>query len=207
MFENGSPYREALGERFGDLHPRLREYFDAMPEGAVGTGSGTFDVVGTKKWWLWPILRVLQHRGVVPSGHHTDVAFRVTNRETHARRTGERTLLINGVAWTMRDSVRRIASGRIVDTIGKPATVAASFDVLTVDGALHLTSVSVGVRCGRLRIRLPRCIAPRVHLIERLDEGRKQQHVSLRMHMPFIGQIYEYAGFFDYTVATQGEAA
>ncbi|WP_246878772.1 hypothetical protein [Microbacterium sp. BLY] len=42
-----SPYARALGERIADLHPRLRTYFQAVPEGMVGVGIGTFQRVGT----------------------------------------------------------------------------------------------------------------------------------------------------------------
>ena len=44
-----SPYARALGERIDDLHPRLRAYFEAIPDGAVGIGEGVLqgqDVAG-----------------------------------------------------------------------------------------------------------------------------------------------------------------
>ena len=44
-----SPYQAALGERLHELHPSLRRYFSAIPEGCIGIGEGVFAEFGTPR--------------------------------------------------------------------------------------------------------------------------------------------------------------
>lgn len=198
--EPQSPYARALGERLDDLHPRLRTYFEVIPDGSVGIGDGVFDRVGTPRRWLWPILRVLERRGVAAAGWEHDVPFRVENRTIASRAIGERTFHLARGPWVMHDAVALTRHGRVVDELGEPGLVAACFDVETRDGALELTSRAVGVRIGRLRVRIPRLLSPVVRLIERFDDTADRQQVSVTIDAPIIGRIYEYRGSFRYRI-------
>ncbi|PRB16502.1 DUF4166 domain-containing protein [Microbacterium sp. MYb62] len=200
-----SPYARALGERIDDLHPRLRAYFEAIPDGAVGIGEGVFQRVGTPRRWLWPLLRVLERRGVVAAVWERDVPFRVENRTIASRAIGERTFHLAHGPWVMRDAVALTRHGRVVDELGEPGLVAACFDVETHDGALRLTSVAVGLRLGRLRLRVPRPLAPVVRLTERFDDARDRQVVTLTIDAPVLGRVYEYRGDFRYRIQHPGE--
>ena len=200
-----SPYARALGERLDDLHPRLRSYFRAIPDGSVGVGEGVFERVGTPRRWLWPFLRMLERRGVVPSGWEHDVPFRVENRTIASRAIGERTFHLARGPWVMHDVVALTRHGRVVDELGAPGLVAACFDVETRAGALHLTSRAVGVRLGRLRVRIPRLLSPVVRLIERFDDTVDRQHVIVTIDAPIIGRVYEYRGHFHYRVESSSE--
>ncbi|MFK3678458.1 DUF4166 domain-containing protein [Microbacterium sp. NPDC090218] len=195
-----SPYARALGERIDDLHPRLRTYFAAIPDGAVGIGEGVFQRVGTPRRWLWPLLRLLERRGVVAAGWERDVPFRVENRTIASRAIGERTFHFARGAWVMRDAVALTQHGRVVDELGEPGLIAVCFDVETNRGALRLTSRAVGVRLGRFRVRIPRPIAPVVRLTERFDDALDRQRVSLTVDAPLIGRVYEYRGDFRYRI-------
>lgn len=195
-----SPYARALGERIDDLHPRLRTYFAAIPEGAVGVGEGVFDRVGTPRRWLWPLLRLLERRGVVAAAWERDVPFRVENRTVASRAIGERTFDLARGPWVMRDAAALTRHGRIVDELGEPGLLAACFDVETHDGALRLTSNAVGVRLGRLRLRVPRPLSPTIRLTEHFDDARDSQCVTLTVHLPVIGRVYEYRGRFRYRI-------
>lgn len=195
-----SPYARALGERIDELHPRLRAYFSAVPDGAVGIGEGVFHVVGTPRRWLWPVLRVLERRGVVAAVWERDVPFRVENRTIASRAIGERTFRFTRGPWVMRDAVALTRHGRVLDELGEPGLIAACFDVDVRDGALHLTSRAVGVRLGRLRMRIPRLIAPVVRLTERFDDAIDRQQVALTIDAPLLGRVYEYRGDFEYRV-------
>ena len=198
-----SPYAAALGPRVDELHPRLRRYFAAIPHGAVGVGRGTFERVGCRnpvvRALLGPVLRVLQRHGAVYAGWAESVPFTVRNRDG-AGRSAERTLHLPDGDWTMRDRVRTLPRGRIVDRLGHPGVLAAVFDVTTSDGALELRSTRVGARLGRLRIRFPRCIAPRIRLVESADEDNGLQRVALTVDVPLLGRIHEYAGTFRYDI-------
>lgn len=195
-----SPYRRAIGARESELHPVLRTYFSAIPAGHVGIGEGVFVRAGTPRRWLWPFLRPLDKRGVVFAGWEQDVPFRVVNRTVAFRAIAEREFQRPGGTWVMQDAVALGRYGRIVDELGEPGTIAASFDVDVRGGALLLTSVRVGVRWRGMRMRLPRLLSPIVRLVERFDDERGQQHVSLTVDAPLIGRVYEYEGWFDYRI-------
>lgn len=195
-----SPYARAIGERTKLLHPTLQQYFAALPADHVGIGDGVFHRVGTPRRWLWPFLRPLQSRGVVFAGWEHNVPFRITNRLVAGRATGERVFLLPSGAWTMRDAVALKPHGRIVDELGEPATVAASFEIAVEDEALRMTSRAVGIRLGRLRLRLPRLISPVVRLNEQFDDDIQRQRVDVTIDVPFLGRVYEYAGDFTYRI-------
>ena len=201
-----SPYARALGERANDLHPRLRAYFQAVPDGAVGMGEGVFRRVGTPRRWLWPALRMLERRGVVAACWEQDVPFRIENRTIASRALGEREFRLSRGPFMMRDAVVATAHGRVVDELGEPGLIAASFDVEVQDGGLRLTSRAVGVRLGRLRLTVPAFVRPRVRLWERFDDAAERQRVSLTIDMPLLGRVYEYDGDFTYRIEHQ-EAA
>ncbi|WP_052680371.1 DUF4166 domain-containing protein [Microbacterium azadirachtae] len=198
-----SPYAAALGPRVDELHPHLGRYFAAIPRGGVGVGRGTFERVGCRnpvvRALLGPVLRVLQRHGAVYGGWAEDVPFTVRNRDGEGR-SAERTLHLPDADWTMRDRVRTLQHGRIVDRLGRPGVLAAVFDVTTSEGTLELRSTRVGVRLGRLRIRFPRCIAPRIRLVESADEDNGLQRVALTVDVPLLGRIHEYAGTFRYDI-------
>lgn len=195
-----SPYARALGERIDELHPRLRAYVTAIPEGRVGVGDGVFDVVGTPRRWLWPILRMLGRRGVIAACDERDVPFRIENRTIASRAIAERTFRLASGDWTMHDAVALTRHGRVVDELGEPGLIAACFDVDVRDGGLLLTSRAVGIRLGRLRLRLPRLLSPVVRLFERYDEDIERQRVDLTIDAPVLGRLYEYRGTFDYRI-------
>ncbi|WP_407360203.1 DUF4166 domain-containing protein [Microbacterium sp. LBN7] len=200
-----SPYARALGERLDDLHPRLRTYFRAIPDGAVGIGEGVFERVGTPRRWLWPILRLLERRGVVAACWERDIPFRIENRTIASRAIGERTFHLARGPWVMHDAVALTRHGRVVDELGEPGLIAACFDVRAHDGALELTSRAVGFRLGRLRVRLPRFLSPVVRLTERFDDAVDRQFVSVSIDAPVIGRVYEYRGHFQYRIETVAE--
>ncbi|KJL24833.1 hypothetical protein RN51_00983 [Microbacterium oxydans] len=195
-----SPYARALGERIDELHPRLRLYFEAIPDGATGIGEGVFERVGTPRRWLWPILQLLERRGVVAAGWHHDVPFRVENRTIASRALSERTFHFARGTWVMRDAVALTPHGRVVDELGEPGLLAACFDVDVRQGALHLTSRAVGLRLGHLRVRIPRPVAPVIRLTERFDETLDRQRMALTVDAPLFGRLYEYRGDFAYRI-------
>ena len=195
-----SPYARALGDRIHELHPALRTYFQAIPDGGVGVGEGVLRRIGTPRRWLWPFLRPLERRGVIAACWESDVPFRVENRTIATRAIGEREFHLARGAWTMRDAVALTGHGRVVDELGEPGLIVACFEIDVQGGALALTSRAVGVRLGRLRIRVPRLLSPVVRLTERFDDVTGRQHVDLTITAPVIGRAYEYNGDFTYRI-------
>lgn len=209
-----SPYEAMLGERIHELHHSLRRYFSAIPQGYIGVGEGVFAEFGTPRRWLWPILRVLQSRGVLYAGHARSARFRVINRTVAipgsdiGAAVARREIDLPGATWVMVDSVV-LAGGNtgthptVVDRLGDPHTVSARFSAEVRDGALSMTSVQAGLVFGRLRIRLPRWCAPVVNLTEAYDPVSGLQRISLTLRAPLIGQIYEYRGHFSYGIVKE----
>ncbi|WP_309068831.1 DUF4166 domain-containing protein [Microbacterium sp.] len=201
---SASPYERALGGRITELHPTLQRYFASLPDGHVGRGEGVFDRAGSTHGWLRPVLWLLQPFGAVYAGAETAVPFRISNRLARGRVASERRFGFVRGEWIMRDSVGINRHGRLVDEVGAPAVVVASFDLDVRDGALLLTSRAVGIRVGRLRLRLPRVVAPVVRLREAFDERSGEQAVRVSIDAPVIGRIYEYRGRFRYRIEEVG---
>ncbi|MGF6823156.1 hypothetical protein M2317_002067 [Microbacterium sp. ZKA21] len=195
-----SPYARALGTRLSLLDPPTQRYFQAVPEGHVGIGEGVFERVGTRRRWLLPLMRRLQRRGIVVAGWYTDVPFRIENRTIAGRAISERTLLLPTGNWVMRDAVALKPHGRLVDELGEPPLVAASFDVATDAGALRLTSRAIGLRLGRFRPRVSGRLIPRIRLREGLEADTGDQRIELTIDAPLIGRLYEYSGTFRYRI-------
>ena len=74
-----SPWELALRGRLRQLDPALVDYFSTIPAGRVGRGSGTFDVVGTPRRWLWPVFGVLGRAAIAFPVWERDVPFEVVN--------------------------------------------------------------------------------------------------------------------------------
>lgn len=84
-----SPYQLTTPPHVLDrLHPRLHAYFGPVPPGSVGRGEGLFDVVGTPRRWLWPVLAWLARDGIVFPVWERAVPFTVENRPARVGRGG-----------------------------------------------------------------------------------------------------------------------
>lgn len=201
-----SPYERVLGGAMHELHPRLRAYFTAIPPGHVGYGRGTFDVVGTPRRVLWPVLAILGRLGVAFPVHEFYVPFSVENRQAGPASVGAmRRFGLHGGTRMMWD-VMHETRGRLVDVLGRGGRIRAAFDATVIDGALELRSTSVGVLFGPLRLRMPSALAPRVRLVEQFDDETQSQHVDVTLDAPLLGRLYEYSGSFTYEVRPE-EAA
>lgn len=190
-----SPWRLALGPRLAELDPALASYFSAIPAGSAGRGSGEFDIVGTPRRWLWPVLAVLGRAGVAFPVWERDVPFEVRNEPEDAAVRATLTFRFRRGARVMRHMIRMTPDG-LVDVLGTHGRLEARLAARPVDGRLELASTGTVLRIGRLRVPIP--FAPHVRLVERRDGDR--QRVELTLTAPVIGRIYEYAGSFDYRI-------
>lgn len=195
MTTSDSPWRAALGARHDELDPALRRYFDTIPEGSVGRGSGVFSTVGTPRRWLWPFLAVLGRAGIVFPVWERDVSFEIVNRPTRRGLESIRTFRFASGTRVMADEVRW-HRGRLLQGLGSPAFLIVELDASVADGALELRSQRTALRIGRRSFWLP--IAPSVRLGK--HRAGERQHVRLILEAPLIGRIYEYEGEFDYRV-------
>jgi hypothetical protein len=190
-----SPWELALRDSLRRLDPALADYFSTIPAGSVGRGSGTFDVVGTPRRWLWPVFAVLGRAAIAFPVWEHDVPFEVVNHPADGAvratlafgfRRGER---------VMRHEIRMTPRG-LIDALGTRGRLEASLRAEVVEGRLVLRSTGVRWRLGAARIPIP--FAPRIHLVERREADR--QHVDFSMTAPLLGRIYAYAGSFGYRI-------
>ena len=179
-----SPYELTLD--LDGLDPRLRTYFGEIPAGSIGVGRGVFDVVGTPKRWLWPVLWVLGRQGVVFATWSRDVPFTVVNRPDSGWLHGIRTFHFTPGDRSMVDSI----SPELVDSLGTRGQYRATLRGAVEAGALHLWSTSLRYR----GIRVP----GRVDVTERTDGAL--QHVAVTITAPVVGRVYEYSGHFSYEI-------
>ncbi|UVI36752.1 DUF4166 domain-containing protein [Brevibacterium spongiae] len=198
--ETRSPYERALGSRVDELHPALRRYFAAIPAGSVGIGEGVFEVFGSERRWLRPLLAVARRCRVIVPGMHRGVPFRVENRTVSGRQTATRTMRLDSGEWSMVDAVS-VVRGGVVDVLGMPSIVEAEFSVDVVDGGLRLNSSRIALRLGRLRVSVPKAVRPAIALNERFDDTIDRQRIDLVVDVPMIGRVYEYTGTFTYRIA------
>jgi Domain of unknown function (DUF4166) len=195
-----APWAVALGARVDELHPQIRDYVGGTATGRIGRGVGTFEVVGTPRRWLWPMLALLARQGVLVPAWRRDVPFTVTNRLSHdGTLTAERTFELPGGSWTMHDAVS-VQDGELVDDLGTAARYRAHLRAWAENGALRLRSTHVSLRIGGAHLRLPTVLAPVVQLREGFDAAAGRQRVHLRLEHPALGVLYEYRGTFDYRV-------
>lgn len=203
------------------LHPRLRTYFGPVPPGHVGRGEGVFDVVGTQRRWLWPVLAVFARDSVMFPVWERDVPFTVENRPARVRRgsgvslearvavRAHRTFRFRSGSRTMVDAITAEPDG-LVDHLGRHGRVSARLRA-QVDadgpdaGALRLVSTRVTFRALGRDLRLPAALSPRVTLTERFDDEADLQRVSLVLAAPVLGTLYRYEGAFRYEIAPDTE--
>lgn len=195
-----SPYAAELGPAITDLHPSLQRYFATIPAGHRGVGEGVFTQAGTPRRWLWPLIRLVERRGVVFAGWERDVPFRIVNRTIGGSAVAVREFRLPTGTWEMHDDVVRSPAGGITDRLGRPATLAATFDVAVDAGALTLTSRTLGLAVGPVRLRLPRLLSPVVRLRESHDDGADRQRIDLTVDAPLLGRVYGYTGHFTYRI-------
>lgn len=193
-----SPYERL---QLDGLHPRLVAYFSTIPSGSVGRGDGIFDVVGTPRRWLWPVLWVLGRQGVV-FPFWGSVPFTVTNQQTDAGLAAMRTFQFPTGPRSMSD-LMSARDGGLRDELGSHQRYRVDLVASVVDnGALRLRSVRMSVRLGRIHLPIPATVS----VTERWDDTVQRQHVAAFIDVPVVGRVYEYAGYFDYAVLDEGGA-
>lgn len=179
-----SPYELSID--LDGLDPQLRRYFGEIAAGSVGVGRGVFDIVGTPKRWLWPMLWVLGRQGVIFPAWARDVPFTVTNRPDDGVLHGIRTFHFTRGDRSMVDRI----SPELVDFLGTRGQYRAALCGEVVDAGLRLRST--GMRFGRIPV------PGRVEVVERWVDGL--QHVAVVITVPIVGRVYEYSGYFSYEI-------
>jgi hypothetical protein len=206
-----SPYELTLGSALDDLHPVIRRYVGAVPEGKRGYGRGVLEAVGTPRRWLWPALRVLAAQNVMFPVWEQNVPFTVVNapltdRNGRTAVVAARRFDLGGGPATMLDAITAENPGPdgLVVHMGTDRLLRVRLTARVVRGELHLASTEVELRVGKHFLALPEFLAPRVSVVDRYDDaadgGAGAQRVSVHVDAPILGRLYEYEGTFHYEI-------
>lgn len=201
--EQLSVYQRALGARFAELDPGLLTYFSLPPAGHVGVGEGVYEVAGSRHRWLRPVFAYLGRRQVLFPERGHDIRFRVVNRPLDDGTLAAERLFV----FPKRDRVLvdriDVAGGVLRDRLGRRGGLEVELVPDVVAGGLRMSSRRQWVRLRRLRVRIPAVV--RVTLDERAEGGR--QRVDVRLTAPVLGEVFRYAGTFDYRTAPAAEVS
>lgn len=113
-----SAWESALGPQVSELHPRIRDYVRAVPNGWVGRGEGVFTEAGSVVPALGPAFWLAAALGIAFPERGTSIPFSIENRGDargviHARRE----LRFSRRRRVMVDAVRE-HRGFAVDALG-----------------------------------------------------------------------------------------
>jgi hypothetical protein len=193
-------YQRVLGPRFDELAPELRTYFSAPDVGTVGRGTGVFEVAGSSRRWLAPVMAFMAWRRILFPELGHDVPFTVTNVPGPGEGlSARREFHLPGRERVMEDTMH-VVDGRLHDFLGRRRGLEVRLRLDVVDGSLRMVSDRAWVHVRALRIPLPALLSARVHLTESRDGDR--QRVDVRMRHPLLGEIFSYAGTFEYGYVT-----
>jgi hypothetical protein len=186
-----SVYQRVLGAEFERLVPELRDYFSGV---GVGVGSGTFEVAGSPRRWLWPVLAYLGWRRILFAEHGSDIPFDIVNSpRADGTLDAVRTLHFGARDRPLEDTMR-VVDGRLHDFLGRRGGLEARLRLSIVDGLLSMRSDRLWLHLLGARIRLPGLAT--VTIAESWLDGR--QHVDVRLSSPVLGEWFRYAGSFTY---------
>jgi hypothetical protein len=191
-----SVYERVLGPRLADLHPRLRPYFAAIPEGSVGRGGGVYDMAGSRHRWLAPALAFLAWRRILFPEYARDVPFTVTNIPGPGEGlSARREFHFAGRDRMMQDTMH-VVDGALHDFLGRRGGLEVRLDLDVEGGALRMRSTGVWLHLRGLRLPVPALLSARVELRE--SWGDDGQRVDVRMMHPLLGEVFRYSGGFAY---------
>ena len=195
-----SVYQRVLGARFSELAPELRAYFARPPEGAVGRGTGVFEVAGSPRRWLRPVFAVLAWRRVLFPEYARNVPFTVTNIPGPGDGlSARREFHFPGRDRVMQDTMH-VVDGRLHDFLGRRGGLEVRLVLDIVDGSLRMHSDRAWLHLRGLRLPLPALLSARVALTEAW--AGDTQRVDVRLRHPLLGEIFSYAGTFSYRYET-----
>ena len=138
----------------------------------------------------------LAWRRVLFPEYGRDIQFRVVNTtDAEGALSAERTFEFGTRTRIMQDRMT-VVDGVLHDRLGRRGGLEVELELEVRDGTLRMTSHRQWLRAGRLRLRIPGIV--RVRLEEQSTATR--QRVDVRLTAPLLGEVFRYAGEFDYRV-------
>ena len=187
-----SVYQRVLGVELSGLRPELRLYFSGHDD--VGVGCGTFEVAGSPRRFLRPVLAYLAWRGVLFPEYARDVPFEIANTpRADGGLAAVRIFHLPGRDRALVDTMR-VVGGELHDFLGRRGGLEVRMSLTITDGLLRMRSNRQWLHLGPVRIPLPPAAC--VTVDESWSDGR--QHVDVRLRSALLGEWFRYAGSFTY---------
>ena len=173
-------YERLLGEAWGELDVPVRRLHE---RGTGPCGEGLFVVRGGNIF-ARSLARVFR---LPAGGEGVRVCLSVTQAGDGAAERWQRTF--GGRAF---DTWQREGEGGLLAERAGPLELL--FRLGVEGGALVYAPAGAALRVGRLRVPLPRSLAPRVEARERGADDGEGVHVRVSSAVPFVGLMLSYEG-------------
>ncbi|QTD42606.1 DUF4166 domain-containing protein [Sporosarcina sp. Te-1] len=197
-----SIYKEILGDRFDQLHPKLQQRY-LIEEGSPFHGKGIMQEIKGGPVWLLPLFRIgIRWKLLFPERGQA-VPFTVTNR-FQIGKDGERQIHWERIfhfpknkrffnALMSLDKERPL----VKDYLGEPAIVYSDLVVEVTDKqGLRIQSKDQRLVIGKFEVPLPYPFQGLATVYEGYDELRDVYTIHVRVRNPLIGHLFSYKGEF-----------
>ena len=187
-----SVYQRVLGVDIDRLAPELRTYFSGTH--GVGVGSGIFEIAGSQRRFLRPVLAYLAWRRILFPEYGREIRFDITNTPSaDGGLDAVRTFHFPGRDRPLEDTMQ-VVDGRLHDFLGKRRGFEVRMALRITDGLLEMRSDRQWLHLLGIRVRLPGFAT--VTVSESWRDGR--QDVDVRLRSALLGEWFRYAGSFSY---------
>jgi uncharacterized protein DUF4166 len=200
-----SIYRRALGERFGELHPRIQRRFGlSSADGIAQLGRGVMTEVWHGRAYTLPFLAVGAWRRIMFPSRGVDVPFRIENYayvDSYGRETVTWIRTFDFARRSRRFDAYMVWSerrGRIVDYLGTHQHLAVDIhlDVDPQTRGLHLRSGAQRFYERRAAFAFPMAFSGYADVLEWFDDDADRFRIAVDVRNPRWGRLFGYRGSF-----------
>ncbi|MFG3498810.1 DUF4166 domain-containing protein [Streptomyces sp. NPDC047928] len=199
-----SIFRQALGDDFDRLHPRLRRRFSVgLDSGEACVGRGVMDRIWHGRPFVKPFLALGGTRNILLPRTGRQVPFTIENvpyTDAYGRETVTfvRTFALPGgprrFDATMVYSPER---GCVLDYLGTHQHLASDLHPsVEPDGSLLIRSGEHRFREGPVDVRVPHLIGGDAEVRESYDEAEDRFRIRVRVTNRYFGPLFGYEGSF-----------
>lgn len=208
-----SIYKQALGELFYKLHPRIQERFGFNSQSGIAfVGEGTMQSISFAKWAALPLALGASRHIMFPQGG-TNIPFTIENyayRDAFGREiiTWNRTFRF-GNRLRKFDATMIYSEDRqcIVDYLGTKQHLAVDLDLsVSENGGLCIRSDAQRFYEGWLQFAIPPIFTGVAEVCEWYDEASDHYQISVEVVHPVFGKVFVYRGSFHVLIQSVGDA-
>jgi hypothetical protein len=199
-----SIYRQALGEDFERLHPKMQWRFGfSSIDGMCQIGTGVMSEVWRGPWWTLPFLFLGSTRRVLFPSRGRDVPFTVSNY-AYVDGLGRET-----VTWSRRFQFRRrfrifdatmVHSKQrdvLIDYLGTHQHLAVDIHCsVDDDGAMCIRTGEQRLYEGPIAFRFPLLFSGVAEVREWWDDDTQRFGIDVRVTNKLLGPLFGYRGTF-----------